>query len=124
MSIQNELTKLYKKLSEEGLNKEAQRLTPFIKESQFFTFLQPKHNRALRQINRAIKNDKIPDAEKIIDSDDLSDLLQDTALKNDLKSALKQGDRRGFMKTLKSILKLLKNNKNITFSAVKAEADK
>lgn len=124
MSIQNELTKLYKKLSEEGLNKEAQRLTPFIKESQFFTFLQPKHNKVLRKINRAIRSGKTDDAKDLIDSEDLKDLLQDTALKNDLKSALEQGDRRGFMKTLKSILKLLKNNKNITFSAVKAEADK
>jgi hypothetical protein len=124
MSIQNELTKLYKKLSEEGLNKEAQRLTPFIKESQFFTFLKPKHNQALRKINRAIRAGQADVAEAQLNT--LSDLITDEQLMADLKRNLKQGDasgRRKFMKMLKAILKVLKAGGNVTLQTVKQEAE-
>ena len=125
MSIQNELTKLYKKLSEEGLNKEAQRLTPFIKESQFFTFLKPKHNRALRQINRDIKDGNTVSAEAQLDILGI-DLITDKTLMADLKKNLKQGDasgRRKFMRMLKAILKVLKAGGNVTLQTVKQEVE-
>jgi hypothetical protein len=124
MSIQNELTKLYKKLSEEGWNKEAQRLTPFIKESQFFTFLRPKHNQALRRINRAIRRGDTGVAEAEL-TKNLSDLITDEQLMDDLKKNLNQGDaggRRKFMKMLKVILKVLKAGGNVTLQTVKQEA--
>jgi hypothetical protein len=124
MSIQNELTKLYKKLSEEGLNKEAQRLTPFIKESQFFTFLKPKHNRALRQINRDIRAGNTDSAKTQLQT--LNDLIKDPQLMADLEKNLDQGDasgRRKFMRMLKAILKVLKAGGNVTLQTVKQEAE-
>ena len=124
MSIQNELTKLYKKLSEEGLNKEAQRLTPFIKESQFFTFLRPQHNQALRKINRAIRAGQASVAETQLNN--LKDLITDEQLMADLKKNLEQGDasgRRKFMRMLKAILKVLKAGGNVTLQNVKQEAE-
>lgn len=124
MSIQNELTKLYKKLSEEGLNKEAQRLTPFIKESQFFTFLRPQHNQALRKINRAIRAGQTGVAEAQLNN--LKDLITDEQLMADLKKNLDQGDasgRRKFMRMLKAILKVLKAGGNVTLQNVKQEVE-
>lgn len=124
MSIQNELTKLYKKLSEEGLDKEAQRLTPFIKESQFFTFLRPKHNQALRKINRYIRDENIPGA--ITELNKLDDLITDKTLMADLEKNLNQGDARGrrkFMRMLKAILKVLKAGGNVTLQNVKQEVE-